>query len=78
MVRKRKRPSTSDSSEKTPVKKEKLKLTPQKMSTTVTKSELTLIQEYITDATCGEMILKSNLEKLRRKVATLEKKLDKN
>ena len=78
MIRKRKRPSTSDSSEKTPVKKEKLKLTPQKMSTTVTKSELTLIQEYITDATCGEMILKSNLEKLRRKVATLEKKLDKN
>ena len=55
-----------------------MELTPQKMSTTVTKSELTLIQKYITDATYGEMILKSNLEKLRRKVATLENKLDKN
>ena len=66
-----------DSSEKIG-KDEKVDLLPQQLSTTVTKKKLTLIQKYITDASYGEMILKSNLEKLRREVAALEKSLVKN
>ena len=63
-----------DSSEKL-VKEQKVDLSPQKLSTTVTKKKLTLIQKYITDVSYGEMILKSNLEKLLREVAGLEKSL---
>ena len=51
---------------------------PPKKLVSDTGGKTSLIRKYLKEASYGEMILRSNLEKVRREVEALEKILDKN
>ena len=75
IIRKRKRPFP-DSPEKQ-VKEEKVEPPPKKRSSDP-GGKTSLIRKYLKEASYGEMIMRSNLEKVRREVEALEKILDNN
>ena len=80
IIRKRRRLDLPDSPEKVikveETKEEVLHLPPKQLKATVTGAHLDLIERYLAKASYGEMILKTNLEKVRREVAALKRELN--
>ena len=82
VIRKRRRPSLDDNEiiikeEKVKPHKEEKEVAPPKESTiTISKGRLALMRKYLDDARYGEMLMRSNMEKLTREVRLLEKELE--
>ena len=80
VIRKRKRQDLPDSPEKVikveDTKEEVMELPPKQPTATVTAAHIDLIESYIAKASYGEMLMKTNLDKVRREVAALKRKLN--